>query len=93
MGRYDLSEEVALQCPEVQDFATDPAMALIARNYLGTNEFIFEVCVDSSACNRRSAFVSYGPCTSFIFPCCKVSFKTKKFITFFYHFIDRKSVV
>lgn len=35
VGRYDISEEVALECPEVQEFATDPAMAAIAQSYLG----------------------------------------------------------
>ena len=35
VGRYDLEEITALQCPEVQEFATDPAMALVTQKYLG----------------------------------------------------------
>lgn len=34
VGRYDLTEETALQCPEVQEFATDPGMALVSQRYL-----------------------------------------------------------
>ena len=33
-GRYDIGEEDALVCAEVQEFATDPLMALIAQRYL-----------------------------------------------------------
>lgn len=43
VGRYDLSEETGLQCPEVQEFATDPAMATIARGYLGQPVIMDEV--------------------------------------------------
>jgi hypothetical protein len=43
VGRYDLSEEVALLCPEVQEFATDPAMATIAQRYLGQPVLMDEV--------------------------------------------------
>lgn len=43
VGRYDLSEETALQCPEVQEFATDPAMATIAQRYLGQPVLMDEV--------------------------------------------------
>ena len=43
VGRYDLDEEVALGCPEVQEFATDPAMATIARRYLGQPVIMDEV--------------------------------------------------
>jgi hypothetical protein len=43
VGRYDLSEEVALECPEVQEFATDPAMATIAQRYLGQPVLMDEV--------------------------------------------------
>ena len=35
VGRYDIHEEQALGCREVQGFATDPAMALISQKYLG----------------------------------------------------------
>ncbi|CAB4619295.1 unannotated protein [freshwater metagenome] len=35
VGRYDLDETTGLQCAEVQEFATDPAMALVAQKYLG----------------------------------------------------------
>jgi len=35
VGRYDLEETTGLQCPEVQEFAADPAMALVAQKYLG----------------------------------------------------------
>ena len=34
VGRYDLEEPDALACPEVQEFATDPLMALVAQRYL-----------------------------------------------------------
>lgn len=43
VGRYDISEEVALECAEVQEFATDPAMAAIARGYLGQPVLMDEV--------------------------------------------------
>jgi len=42
-GRYDISEETALQSPEVQEFVTDPAMALIAKRYLGQPVLMDEV--------------------------------------------------
>ena len=34
MGRYDIDEESALACSEVQEYVTDPAMAAVARGYL-----------------------------------------------------------
>lgn len=34
-GRYDFDEQTALQCTEVQEFVSDPAMVAIAREYLG----------------------------------------------------------
>ena len=34
VGRYDILEEPALACPEVQEFATDPGLALVAQKYL-----------------------------------------------------------
>lgn len=43
VGRYDLDEEVALRCPEVQEFATDPGMATIAQKYLGQPVLMDEV--------------------------------------------------
>ena len=43
VGRYDIHEPQALQCPEVQDFATDPAMALISQRYLGQPVIMDEV--------------------------------------------------
>lgn len=43
VGRYDISEEVALGCPEVQEFATDPALAAIAQGYLGQPVLMDEV--------------------------------------------------
>ena len=43
VGRYDIHEEQALECPEVQDFATDPAMALVAQRYLGQPVIMDEV--------------------------------------------------
>lgn len=43
VGRYDFDEEVALRSPEVQEFATDPAMALIAQRYLGQPVIMDEV--------------------------------------------------
>lgn len=42
-GRYDIDETTALQCAEVQEFATDPAMALIAQRYLGQPVIMDEV--------------------------------------------------
>jgi hypothetical protein len=45
VGRYDIHEEQALGCPEVQDFATDPAMALIAQKYLGQPVIMDEVAL------------------------------------------------
>ncbi len=33
-GRYDIAEKVSLGCPEVQEFVSDPGMALIAQKYL-----------------------------------------------------------
>lgn len=35
VGRYDIEETVALGCPEVQDFVTDPALVTVAQRYLG----------------------------------------------------------
>lgn len=43
VGRYDFAEDVALGCAEVQDFATDPAMAIIAQRYLGQPVIMDEV--------------------------------------------------
>jgi len=43
VGRYDLDESIALQCAEVQEFATDPVMALIAQKYLGQPVMMDEV--------------------------------------------------
>lgn len=43
VGRYDIAEETALTCPEVQEFATDPAMAMIAQRYLGQPVLMDEV--------------------------------------------------
>lgn len=43
VGRYDIHEEQALGCAEVQDFATDPAMALISQRYLGQPVIMDEV--------------------------------------------------
>lgn len=43
VGRYDIHEEQALQSPEVQDFATDPAMALVSQRYLGQPVVMDEV--------------------------------------------------
>ena len=34
VGRYDIMEQPALACPEVQEFATDPGLALVAQKYL-----------------------------------------------------------
>lgn len=43
VGRYDITEESALECPEVQEFATDPAMASIAQRYLGQPVLMDEI--------------------------------------------------
>ena len=43
VGRYDIDEVGALGCAEVQDFATDPALALIAQKYLGQPVIMDEV--------------------------------------------------
>ena len=43
VGRYDIDEEAALACPEVQEYATDPAMAAITRAYLGQPVLMDEV--------------------------------------------------
>ncbi len=43
VGRYDIAEADALACPEVQEFATDPLMALIAQRYLGQPVVMDEV--------------------------------------------------
>ena len=43
VGRYDLEEAVSLQCPEVQEFATDPVMARISQLYLGQPVMMDEV--------------------------------------------------
>jgi hypothetical protein len=43
VGRYDIDEDEALGCAEVQDFATDPALALIAQRYLGQPVIMDEV--------------------------------------------------
>jgi len=34
VGRYDIDEQDALESPEVQEFATDPLLALVAKKYL-----------------------------------------------------------
>jgi hypothetical protein len=43
VGRYDFDEETALGSPEVQEFVTDPLMALIAQKYLGQPVLMDEV--------------------------------------------------
>lgn len=43
VGRYDFDEDVALGCPTVQEFVTDPAMAVIAQRYLGQPVLMDEV--------------------------------------------------
>ena len=43
VGRYDIDEEAALGCAEVQEFATDPALATVARTYLGQPVIMDEV--------------------------------------------------
>lgn len=45
VGRYDLAEDVSLECAEVQEFATDPAMATVAQSYLGQPVLMDEVAV------------------------------------------------
>ena len=45
VGRYDFAEEISLQCAEVQEFATDPAMARIAQCYLGQPVLMDEVAL------------------------------------------------
>ena len=45
VGRYDIDEEDALACAEVQKFATDPNMALIAQKYLGQAVLMDEVAL------------------------------------------------
>lgn len=42
-GRYDIDEADGLGCAEVQEFATDPLMALIAQRYLGQPVIMDEV--------------------------------------------------
>ena len=43
VGRYDIDEEAALSCAEVQEFATDPGLATVARKYLGQPVIMDEV--------------------------------------------------
>ena len=43
VGRYDIAESDALGCPQVQEFASDPLMALIAQRYLGQPVVMDEV--------------------------------------------------
>lgn len=43
VGRYDIAEATALQCAEIQEFVSDPAMALIAQKYLGQPVLMDEV--------------------------------------------------
>jgi Phytanoyl-CoA dioxygenase (PhyH) len=43
VGRYDIEETEALGCAEVQDFATDPALALVAQKYLNQPVIMDEV--------------------------------------------------
>jgi len=43
VGRYDIEETVGLGCEEVQEFATDPVMALISQRYLGQPVIMDEV--------------------------------------------------
>lgn len=43
VGRYDMDEHVALGCAEVQEFVTDPLMALISQKYLGQPVIMDEV--------------------------------------------------
>ena len=43
VGRYDIEEVDGLVCPEVQEFATDPLMALVAQKYLDQPVIMDEV--------------------------------------------------
>jgi len=43
VGRYDIEEQDALACPEVQEFATDPLLALVAERYLKQSVIMDEV--------------------------------------------------
>jgi hypothetical protein len=45
VGRYDFDEETALGSPEVQEFVTDPLMALISQKYLGQPVLMDEVAL------------------------------------------------
>jgi hypothetical protein len=45
VGRYDMDEQVALGCAEVQEFVTDPVMALISQKYLGQPVIMDEVAL------------------------------------------------
>ncbi len=45
VGRYDLEESVALQCPEIQEFVTDPVLALVAQRYLEQPVLMDEVAL------------------------------------------------
>ena len=45
VGRYDFDEETALGSPEVQEFVTDPLMALISQKYLGQPALMDEVAL------------------------------------------------
>jgi hypothetical protein len=56
VGRYDFHEEVSLQCPEIQEFATDPAMALIAQKYLGQPVLMDEVALWWTTSKRNEDF-------------------------------------
>jgi hypothetical protein len=56
VGRYDIQEEVALQCPEIQEFVTDPAMALIAQKYLGQPVLMDEVALWWTTSKRNEDF-------------------------------------
>lgn len=43
VGRYDIEETVSLGCDEVQEFVTDPVMAVISQRYLGQPVIMDEV--------------------------------------------------
>jgi hypothetical protein len=43
VGRYDIDEAAGLACPEVQEFATDPLLALVAQRYLNQPVIMDEV--------------------------------------------------
>jgi len=45
VGRYDIEEDVALKCSQIQEFVTDPVMALIAQKYLGQPVLMDEVAM------------------------------------------------